>query len=205
MAAEHGLGHVEESLLNDCGAESLARPAPKRAQFGDEPADRAVGLGRCGAEGHARDRLPRRKGEQNGLRLEPVQRRPGVEEILPILPIRPVMDLDQQSAPEARDPDRGRQMIDGRGGDNGEPDRREAGRFRRAQPGESAIELNRLQKPEPMAGQRRQAFEPLAGLGSPSAAPRSPRKSAATGSQLIVGLRGEAVCGIRRARSGEAS
>ena len=113
------------------------------------------------AEGHARDRLPRRKGEQHGLRLEPVQRRPGVEEILPILPIRPVMDLDQQSPPEARDPDRGRQMIDGRGGDNGEPDRREAGRFRRAQPGESAIELNRLQEPEPMAGQRRQAFEPL--------------------------------------------
>src|SRR6185437_5834807 len=55
MAAEQGLGHIEEGLLDHRGAD-LARPAPERAQFGDKSADRAVGLGRRGGEGYSRDR-----------------------------------------------------------------------------------------------------------------------------------------------------
>ena len=75
------------------------------------------------------------------------------------------MDLDQQSPPQAGDPDGRRQMINGRRREDGEPDGSEAGRFLQIQSRQGAIELNRFQKPEPMGGERRQAFESVVRLG----------------------------------------
>jgi hypothetical protein len=75
------------------------------------------------------------------------------------------MDFDQQSSPQAGDPDGGRQMVDGRGREDGEPNRREARRFLQIQSRQGAIELNRFQKPEPMGGEGRQAFESITELG----------------------------------------
>ena len=98
IAAEQRFAHVEEGLLNDRRA-NFARLAPQRAQFADQAPDRRVDFGRRRGEGHAGDRLPRREREKRRLRLEPMQRRVGIEQILPILPIGPVVDLDQQSPP----------------------------------------------------------------------------------------------------------
>jgi hypothetical protein len=83
-----------------------------------------------------------------------MQRRGRIEKVLPILPVGSAMDLDQQPPPQAGDPDRRRQMIDGRGRQDGEPERLEANRFFQSQSRQGAIELNRLQKTEPVAGQR---------------------------------------------------
>ena len=149
IAAEQRLAHVEEGLLNDRRA-NLARLAPQRAQFADKSPDRRVDFGRRGGEGNAGDRFPRGEREERRLRLEPMQRRVGIEQILPVLPVGPAMDLDQQFPPQAGDPDRRRQMVDGRGGEDGEPDRLEAGRFLHIQSRKRPIELNRFQKPEPM-------------------------------------------------------
>ena len=62
-----------------------------------------------------------------------MQGRRRIEEILTVLPVASAMDVDQQFSPEAGDPDRGREMIDGRGGEDGEPDRLKAGRVLDAQ------------------------------------------------------------------------
>jgi hypothetical protein len=69
------------------------------------------------------------------------------------------MDVDQQFAPQAGDPDRGRQMIDGRGGEDGEPYRLEAGRYLDLEARQGAVELDSLQEGEPMGGDRCQRFE----------------------------------------------
>ena len=98
IAAEQRFTHVEEGLLNDRRA-NFARLAPQRAQFADQAPDRRVDFGRRGGKGHAGDRFARREGKERRLRLEPMQRRVGIEQILPVLAIRPAMDLDQQSSP----------------------------------------------------------------------------------------------------------
>ena len=165
IAAEQRLAHVHEGLLNNRGAANLARSAPQRAQFADKSADGVVDLGRCGGKGYARDRLSRGEREQHRLRFEPMQRRSGIEKLLPVLPVGSAMNLDQQSPPQAGDPDGRRQMINGRRREDREPDGSEAGRFLQIQPRQGAIELNRFQKPEPMGGERRQAFESVARLG----------------------------------------
>ncbi len=144
--------------MNDRRA-NFARLAPQRAQFADQAPDRRVDFGRRRGEGHAGDRFPRREREKRRLRHEPMQRRVGIEQILPVLPIRPAMDLDQQSPPQAGDPDRGGQMVDGRGREDGQPDRLEAGRFLHIQSRDRPVELHGLQEPEPMARQRGQALK----------------------------------------------
>ena len=105
------------------------------------------------------------------------------------------MDVDQQFSPQAGDPDRGRQMIDGRGGEDGEPDRLEARRFLEAKARERAIELDCLQKGEPMGGERGQGRRdhPSAWL-EPAQRPDPRGNRRAIGSQFIIGLRGEADC-----------
>ena len=165
VAAEQRLAHVDEGLLDDRGAaisRALRHSARKSAMNlpTASSTSAAVALKR-----NARDRLARGEREQRRLRLEPMQRGTRIEQILPVLPIRPGMDLDQQSAPQAGDPDRGGQMIDGRGREDGEPDRLEAGRFLQIQSRERPVELYGLQKTQPMAGQRGQAFKAVAGLG----------------------------------------
>ena len=60
IAAEQGLAHVDEGLLNDRSAANLARLAPERAQFGDESPDRAVDFGRGRGERERRRSLPAR-------------------------------------------------------------------------------------------------------------------------------------------------
>ena len=56
-------------------------------------------------------------------------------------------------------------MIDGRGREDGEPDRLEAGRFLQIQSRQCAIELDCLQKSEPAGGERSEALESLRRLG----------------------------------------
>ena len=74
IVAEQWLADVDEGLLNHCSAANLTRLAPQGSQFGDKPPNRGVDLGRRSGERNARDRLPRREGEQHGLRLESMQR-----------------------------------------------------------------------------------------------------------------------------------
>ena len=204
IAAEQRLAHVEEGLLNDRGAADLARPAPQRAQFADKSADRVVDLGRCGGERNARDRLPRGEREQHRLRLEPMQRRRRIEKILPVLPVR--LRYEPRSAISAA----GR-----RPGSRAADDRRsrrrgwragpaEAGRFLQIQSRQRAIELNRFQEPEPMGGERRQAFESV-GSAWLDPAPRADRRgnrarSAASSSSDFGGRR---LASIRTTRSVE--
>ena len=83
-------------------------------------------------------------------------------------------------------------MIDGRGGEDGEPDRLKARRFLQAEARERAIELDGLQEGEPMGGERGQAFETIGRLGSSQRCAQIRRGNrAAIGSQFIIGLRGE--------------
>ena len=56
------------------------------------------------------------------------------------------MDVDQQSSPQTGHADRRRQMIDGRRGEDGEPDRLEAAGFLDPEARQGAIELDRLYK-----------------------------------------------------------
>ena len=74
IAAEQRLAHVDEGLLNDCGAANLARLAPQRPQFGDESPDRAIDFGRARGQRDAGDRFPRAEREQHRLGREPMQR-----------------------------------------------------------------------------------------------------------------------------------
>ena len=60
---------------------------------------------------------------------------------------------------------RASQMIDGRRGEDGEPDRLKARRFLMPEARQGAIELDRLQKSEPIGGERGQALETILRLG----------------------------------------
>ena len=88
-----------------------------------------------------------------------MQGRRRIDEILAVLAIGSAMDLDQQSSPQTGDADRGGQMIDGRRGEDGEPDRLKAGGFLDPEARQGAIELDRLHKSQPMAGERGQTLE----------------------------------------------
>ena len=72
-----------------------------------------------------------------------------------------------------------------------------AGRFPQAQSAQCAIELNRFQKPEPMGGERGQAFETITRLALIERHAQIVRgnraRSAASSS---VGDRGEVLCSI---------
>ena len=56
-----------------------------------------------------------------------MQGRRWIEHFLPVLSVGAAIDFDQQSSAQAGDSDRGRQMIDGRGSKQGEPNQRKAG------------------------------------------------------------------------------
>ena len=87
-------------------------------------------------------------------------------------------------------------MIDGRGREDSEPDRLEAGRFLQIQSRQCAIELDCLQKSEPAGGERSEALESLRRLGSSERGAQILAKIRAIGSQFIIGLRGEAPCSM---------
>jgi hypothetical protein len=85
-------------------------------------------------------------------------------------------------------------MIDGGGRKDDEPNRHKARRFLQAESAQCAIKLDRFEEPKPTGGEGCQALETLGWLGPSSVARKSPRKSGATGSQLIIGERGAMVC-----------
>ena len=136
------LSGVARTLLRHWAASLGSPPDVFDSSFAETPATlikvvrypaRSASSQGVGAHRDAGDRFPRAEREQHRLGRESVQSRIGIQKILPVLPVCPIMDVNQQSSPEAGDPDRGREMIDGRGGEHGEPNRQEAGCFLHAQ------------------------------------------------------------------------
>ena len=73
----------------------------------------------------------------------------------------PGMYVDQQPSAQAGNTDRGRQMIDGRGSEDGEPDRQKAGCFLQTQPAECAVELDRFQEAKSISGEEGEFLETI--------------------------------------------
>ena len=87
IAAEKGLGHVHERLLDDRRAADIARLAPQGSQFRDEPPDRALDFGGRRVKPDAGDRLAGAEREQHRLRLKSMQGRRRIQEVLTVLPV----------------------------------------------------------------------------------------------------------------------
>ena len=68
----------------------------KRPQIADKSRDRFVDLRGRRGERNAGDRFPGGKREQHGLRRKLMEGGSRIEKLLPVLPVCPAMDVDQQ-------------------------------------------------------------------------------------------------------------
>ncbi len=111
--------------------------------------------------------------EDNGARREGVQRRAGVEDFLPVLPVRAAVDIDPQTASQGSHADSRHQVVERRGAHQ-----RQALAWQklielRADGLHGAAQLNRLEEVEPVLGEGYELVHALPSRGRAAASPQS--------------------------------